>query len=274
MTASVRHLATLATLPRHRRTSLAPLAALARLLWMPSLSIALLIACASDGGGGDPFGGQTGSEAPPCKRLDPAELATDEVSPLGFSPAEILEFAQGEHSAELLWASGETTTLTAQVTPTGPASFQDIEPLPSKTDASMTEGPQSSMTEGPQSEPSSQPEPSSEIGAACEDMVVIPVRVTVSSADGRLEDEIEANLEARHKEEATLFKLLAPDAVDYEITEIDLEDHEGVKFHIDASFGPTRFEGRVFGQGTETESDGTASVTNIDVATWGDQEPE
>lgn len=106
-------------------------------------------------------GGQVGEENVVCAAVDTTALELDQPSPLGVSAGELVASLGGRFSGELAWADGETSAATVELAYEGGAiEYQER--------AWMGDGPRP------------------ELGGGCEDALVIELRVSLDSDDGRL----------------------------------------------------------------------------------------
>lgn len=206
-----------------------------------------LVGCALDGG-------QSGEEGARCEASSSTTLARDEVSPLGFTPAEVLAFTEGTHVGELVWADGPTTDVTVSVTfEGGSIAFVDYEVV---TDDGA--------------------EPAAEIG--CADLVEVEERVAVVSADGAFDESFTVVLGAASADAMTGVHAL--DDVNGTFTvgdHVDVSDYDAVSAWLDLRFDASGSSGTVAAQGTiegdPDDPESTSSATNLDVGAWAPAAP-
>jgi hypothetical protein len=100
-----------------RDTTLGPLLSSARLVALAPLVALTLVACEPtdqepDPGNGGQFGEETDSG---CQVLEELAIGLDDITDLGFSAQDMLDVADGDHSADLTWADGAAAALSLGV---------------------------------------------------------------------------------------------------------------------------------------------------------------
>jgi len=228
-------------------TPLRTLLCTAVLLALPSL-----IGCAA-------VGGQTGEEGEggQCKET-PRALGLDETSPLGFSPRDVLGFAQGEHTAAFEWLGsprvpyGPETgqgTLLLKVTSLGRARLVTRVPAGA---AIVTE----------------------QLGC-CPDSVQLDVRLVLQTEGGALNETFDAVLDAQTASSAALLVLLKPPlhgTLAFEPQALGKAVVEGIQ--LDARLGPADFSGMLHARFEEKSAgddpEGSVSLTIEKLAEWGE----
>lgn len=206
------------------------------------------------GGGGTLDGNETASA---CDE-DATELGLDEVSPLGFSADDVLALAEGTHEATLTWVPDEaamatttlepgTTEVTLVIEPAGPASFVDAEPPASGSSGGMIE-----------------------LGWVCPDRVDVPVTVTLTTADGALDETLDGTLSATDAGSATLLVPIELDELEGTLS-FEVVSPEGgvpIQTRLEVVFGEGIFAGRLSGT-IETRTDQVATAAGATYAEWG-----
>lgn len=196
--------------------------------------------------------GDTVGEGSSCDETR-APLALDEVSPLGFSAAELLARLPASETVPLTYSDASVTELTLTYAPAASAEFVDLEPKPS--DGSIE----------------------TLMYAVCEDLVEVGVDVTLSTADGLFDEALEAPLRAMALDTASMRAELPLDAM-------------GGTFSIDAFTDETAYtdasawalivlgdgattgdlHGQVSGGGDCEEGEVcTAWAADVPIGTWG-----
>lgn len=218
------------------------------------LSAAILAACAVGCAGG-----QTGDEGEDWHCSEEARaLAADEVSPLGFSAADVLAYAQGSHSTSLEWQ-------TARSVPYGPETGVgelsiEVESLGSARFVERTA-----------------PKGAVKLihGDCCPESVEIDVQVTLRTAGGALNETFEAVLDATERDAAYLLTLIQPPlrgALTFDSQALHSAHLEDVQ--LDARFGPSELSGslhaRFESEASGEDLDGAVSLSIEPLAQWGE----
>ncbi len=203
-------------------------------------------------------GGGTALEGGSSCEEDTTELELDEVSPLGFSAEDVLALAEGTHEATLTWAPDEasmatttlesgTTAVTLVVEAAGPASFVDAEPPSSGGTVGMIA-----------------------LGRVCPDRVDVPVTVTLTTADGALDETLEGTLSATDAGSATLLVPIELDELEGTLS-FEVVSPEGgvpIQTRLEVVFGEGIFAGRLSGT-IEQRTDRVATAAGATYAEWG-----
>ncbi|MDD9933224.1 MAG: hypothetical protein OXT09_06460 [Myxococcales bacterium] len=239
---------------------------------MPALlaSFPMVLACAGTSSG-NPFdqsdgndegrvtGGEFGGEG--CED-DAQVVAVDEVTPLGFSAAQILAFVEGAHEETLVWHAGQGVT---------------VEPESGEQALSI----EVERGDGEIRYVDSSPDPNGatlggEIGVACRSRLEIDVLLRLRSAGGALDERFEATLVARSEQLASV--RLRPDPSELggalRITS-QLEGYVLAQLDLDIDFTPFGSSGRLVSflemrtQDAISESAATGAGPDGAVATWG-----
>lgn len=193
-------------------------------------------------------GGQTGDEGAHCDPVESTTLGLDDDSPLGFSGADVLAVAGGEHTSTLRWAIGGTTALTVDVVHDGTVKFVEYEWVDDS---------------------------GQDIAALdCGDQLELGVTVSFATADGAFDESFVTRLDAVAGDAASLFEELDLDDLTgtYEVTtETDTSDYDDVTAWLTVDFAAAGWSGTVEGQGSGTDGsgpDGTAYAEGFDIAEW------
>lgn len=235
---------------------------LATLAWKTGAAPLLVALGLLLAGCGAQAGGQTGTETnEPCPFMV-TELEDEETSPLGFAPAEILEFTYGQHGSELHWLSANgaaygpesgTSAIELRVTRRGPAEFAKYDPS---------------------RDPSGR-----ELALACADSVRLPVTIELVTAGGAFDERFETRLEAVTRDEASFSFVLKPPALAgaFAFEEGALDPGKLVRFQFEAQFRTAANSGQIYA-GIEQSSGSSGSGGSVSfglapLACWGDGSP-
>lgn len=193
------------------------------------LSVLLLAACGGgqtgdlsgrNDGGGQNVGGQQ------CEDILHPLSSLDETTSLGFSAAQVLEFAEGEFTAPIVWGTPNNVTfgpesgtgeLTMTVTYDGGAiHFVDSVPQAGTGEGLLLGGP------------------------GCADSIRIDVTVSVQTAGGALAETFETTLDARSLVAASFSKDLDPEALggSFEILSVTPAEGQVKQFGLNATLTP------------------------------------
>ncbi len=207
-----------------------------------------------EGGGGTLHGDESGNA---CEETL-TELALDETSPLGFAAADVLALAEGTHEATLTWAPDESATATTTLEPgttevalvveaAGPASFVDAAP-PSSGDSGGT----------------------IDLAWDCPDRVAVPVTVTLTTADGALDETLDGTLSATSAGSAELVLPVDLDELEGTLSFEVVSPEGGVPTQttLEVVFGEGIFAGRLGGTIVKQTSQ-VAMATSATYAEWG-----
>lgn len=220
------------------------------LFLLPLLSLPLGLAC------GDKDDDTGGNEywSPHCDVTETA-LAFDEVSPLGFSAAELATGIGSALSADLSWSAGGSTPLSLGLAWASDAVFVDLEEAP------VPDG----VTDVPA------------IGVICDDYLEVGATLSLDSDDGLLAESLSIDLQALQVDAATF----SADVVEGDFSDPAIFDPFDVK---DATSQGPRLSGSFFAGGGSDGvigwfsegSDGEVAWASIDtVASWSsDDEPD
>lgn len=213
---------------------------------MPLLLIWLLLpACQGD---------NKEASTPSCIATE-TDVALDEVSPLGFAPAEMLAQVPASDAAEFTYADASSTTLSLGFAPGTTATFVDLEADYPDTGEVI------------------------DIGVICDDYVAVDVDLDFQTDDGVFDEALSSELHAGADLVVTLHVDLDLAAMggtfdigDY-TTETDWDD---ARAGIDVAFtdgGPTSgiVAGDVSGQDECADGDQCSAWSSmVEVGTWGD----
>lgn len=211
-------------------------------------SLLVLLGVAS--GCGEPSAGsQVGGEAVQCKAVATTTLAMGEDSVLGFSGADVLALAEGEHAATLAWKKGGSTQATVTIASSG-AQARYLE--------------MAYVDDGSGIEPA----------IDCADVVEVDVTVAFATADGAFDESWTTKLAAPLPDHAAWSTELDLDALQgsYTVTEVDPAAFDGVRAFLDIELDAGGVGGQITGQATSSspgdDPDGTASAMMFDIATF------
>lgn len=193
----------------------------------PAPRVALLVSLVSSGLGCG--SGRSGSKPPEaaCVPVETRSLAWSERSPLGFSADGLLRALGSEREARLTRADGTSTRLDLGLSrvSAGSVSFQ---------------------TREPESTPRGQPD----AGAACGDMMRVPVTLSFTTTDAAFDETWTIELAAEDMARATghaEFDLRALNG-DYSVTEVDPASFDQVVGVIELEIAATAWVGELSGQ--------------------------
>ena len=179
-------------------------------------------------------------------------ITLGESTALGFSAQDALNNLEASYEANLTWADGTTTAVTISIDDrAGDIEFVDLELAESS---------------------SGQEEAPAEVMPMCEDFVSIPVTVTFATADGKFNESWALSMQVTQANQATFYHEVLPDALtgSYAFQSLNPADFDEVKVTFTLNFAPQNATGSVyeFGSKAEEGSDGVASATQEEVATW------
>lgn len=209
------------------------------------------------GCGGPWFGGQFGEEVTSgCEPVSSTPLGLDEAAPNGVEPGALLDLAVGTHEHLLTWLQLDATTdLTLTIEAGDAAAYVDYEWQSSGDDGSGT-------LMAP--------------AIGCVDMVEIDIAVTLSTADGALDESFEATLTGDSNDLASFRWSLddvegsfdpwdhAPAGSDYD------EMGASLSVELDASGAHGTIDGQ--GEGTvgdPNDPDSAVYAERVEIATFG-----
>jgi hypothetical protein len=191
-------------------------------------------------------GGQSGEDTIVCGAIETVELGTDEVSALGFAPADILAFSAGDRADTLVYADSSTTGVTIGLA-TGSARFEDREWIDDAT-----------------GEPA---ERTDEIDD-CGDVVAIDGDLNFSTDDGQFDEGADVVLESADGESAAIYAMLDPEALGGTYTlDFDPADYDDVRLHLSVVYDASGTTGEISGDRSLTDGD-VASDEMFEVATF------
>lgn len=207
--------------------------------------LALLAACSVDDTDPNTPGGQFGEEETSgCEVVDEVVLSVDEVSDLGFSPQDVLDLAEGAHSAALSWADGGSATLSLTVTDGGTYTYRSYQYV-------STDGMEMAMD--------------------CPADLVIDVTLAVSTDDGVLAESFDGTLVA-------VDGLLVSSWVDleglsgtFDPEDYATETYDEVWADLSVSYEEAGVSGEIWGYGESSSGSGpddVVSMTRFEIASF------
>lgn len=227
-----------------------------------------LVALGAGGCAGGQTGGEVGAESgtggggavldgSSCDE-DATELGPNEVSPLGFSAADVLVLAEGSREATLTWIPDEvtsvettlepgTTEVTLGVEATGAATFVDASPPSSGSSGGMLD-----------------------LGWNCPDRVDVPVTVTLITADGAFDERLPGILSATSASSATLGVPIDLDQLEgtFSFEVVSPEGGVPIRTTLEVVFGQGIFAGRLDGT-IEMRTASVVSAGGVIYGEWG-----
>lgn len=197
----------------------------------------LVIACAPDNG-------QVGEETIQCKAVSMERIDRDEISPLGFSPAEILSFSEGTHSGTLQWADSMQSEVTINMQFTGEATYQVRDWV--DENGGLAE---------------------QQLEIDCPNVMELEMEITISSTDGRLNESWPVQLRASSTIEATTSVQPQSFVGTLDVASFAPEgDFIRHRAFVDVDFQNGILSGRLSGQ-AESENGDVVSALSYDIAT-------
>jgi hypothetical protein len=222
---------------RPRRSLLVPLHA--ALLWVNACS-----STSSDDLDPGVSGGQTGSETYGCLPVSSEALGADQASPIGVSANQALAPFVSHERGQLSYArSGGSVDYRLLITQASTARFEERE---WRSDGSGIE-----------------------LALDCEDALVVPVTVELSTDDGAFAERWDAELTRSASGFASISVQveLAALAGDYELDAVDTRNADGVRVLFDVSALGSSVGGSIAAQITESSGD-VASAREVPIATF------
>ena len=225
-----------------------------RLRALLSATLLMALPCLS---AGCAAGGQTGEESGGHCQETSRALDLDTESPLGFSPRDVLGFAEGEHSTAFEW-------LPTPAVPYGPESG------PGRLQLSVSSlGRARLVTREPNGTSDG-----TELLDCCPDSVQLDVQLTLRTEAGALDETVDAVLEAHAAGSASLLVLLSPPlrgTLTFDERALGDAVLEGVQ--LDVRLGPDDFSGMLHARFEETaaqnDPDASVSLSIRKLAEWG-----
>ena len=211
------------------------------------LPLLTLVACGDENKGDDVV-----AEMPYCEETR-TEVGLDEVSPLGFSGAQVLALAEGEWTSTLVFDGGSETPLAIGVT------ALDATAVHVDSEAVYPTGGEVA-----------------DIAVICDDYVEVQVFSSFVSEDGSFDEAWSVPLRSFDGLQAGASVDFDDQALQgsYRFTELDPSEYDEVIHFLTASFDGAATSGVVDAQATGQEdctgSDCTAWAANFTVATWGE----
>ncbi len=195
-------------------------------------------------------GGQVGEENLGCQSVLSEPLTLDGDNPLGFTIAQVLELAEGDHQSALSWADGNDSVLHASLVFSGEASYEDREWI----------------DDGSGIEPAL-------VDMDCNDILRMQVQVELSSEDGALDESYALQLEAGTSDEAHLSTELPTLTGSLVIEDFaPAGSYSSFRAFLDLSITSAGLSGTISGQAESSGSggdDGTVSATSFAIASFG-----
>ncbi|MEQ1507007.1 MAG: hypothetical protein ABMB14_32565 [Myxococcota bacterium] len=199
--------------------------------------------------GSDPLdGGQFGEESGArCEVATRTPLGRDEASALGFSPADVLAYAEGTHAATLAYTAGGSTGLTVEVAQTGALEYLEQHVV-------SGDGGGGAQTEA---------------ALFCPNVVSLGVTLGFATDDGAFAESWEVALLAEAADRVTLYQDLDAVAGTFDVWDHapDPNDFDDATAWLELALDAAGATGIVHGQGSGTDGD-VAFAQNFDVATF------
>ncbi len=177
-----------------------------------------------------------------CEVVEETPLALDGTSPTGIAVTNMVNILTGEHEAELTWADGTTTTITATITDVENARYQDYEVVTDGT--------------GPA------------IEIACTDQLVVDLQLSIVTADGLLNESMAHT--ATHTESDTspvVFVDLSETSGTFDAAAFSDDTYDNTWANMSASWNENGIQGDISGFGEVMTGD-IAMVSLFDIASF------
>ncbi|MEJ7731975.1 MAG: hypothetical protein WKG00_22540 [Polyangiaceae bacterium] len=222
------------------------------------LPLLLVAACSSSATGGG-SGGPNEPNDPDdpkealvgCLPVTTTPIGLDEPTALGFTAAELLDLADGDHQASLAWDKGGSTSLDVSVTADA-ASARYVERA-WQDDGSGT---------------------AAEPAIDCPDVIEIDAVTGFATEDGAFAESWTTTLSASEPGLVLLGASVAPDAIagSYQVTEVDPAQYDELTLFFDVAIDAGGATGAVAGQAVQgsnsPDPDGVVSATRFSVAAF------
>ncbi len=225
-----------------------------------SLVAALLLGACLGGQTGGETGGTWVEENEPTFSGDgceeqPTPLAEDEVSPLGFSAADVALLVGESVTTPMIWL--DTTDRGVEAT---------VEPGPSELTIAILDSTNPRFVDASPKEP--EDGPAIEPAADCPDRVDVDVTLRITTANGALDETVSATLHATDAELAELIVQLDPTSLTGTFSATPVSSTAELQgFALHTTYDPTGTSGEL--SATLTETDGElVSASLIRFAEW------
>jgi hypothetical protein len=216
---------------------------------------------ANDPNADDPsIGGQTGEEDVGCLAVESRNLAWSELSPLGFSADALLSALGTERETRLDWADGSSSRLSLTLERRdGAVAFEEREWTEASSGAEPAIAQVGSADE--------------DAIAQCNDVVSLPVTLSVATNDGAFAEQLSFRLLAESTTRATGSVTLDTQELtgSFRVTEVDPAAYDRVLVTFELTLGSEAWRGRISGQAVDDgdgSSDGTTSARLFQVGSF------
>jgi hypothetical protein len=192
------------------------------------------------------IGGQTGEEAPGCSAVALRALSWSERTPLGFSADELSSALGAEREARLDWADGRSTrVLLALQRREGDLLFADLEP----------------------SEP--QPGRQRAIALQCNDVLSVPVTLSLVTDDGAFAEQLPLLLLAENTARVTTLHAVEADKLTgtFRSSQLAPAPYERLLLQFALTFGASTWSGIITGQAV-SDRDGAAPTGVFEIGSF------
>ncbi len=212
---------------------------------IPLLGTLALFGCTpavndTSGIGGGQFGEEAGAQ---CVIDTETELANDETSPLGFTPQDMLDVLPANEVGTLVWTVGDNTEYTLTVTPSGAARYTEL-----ILETTGSGGIEPAM--------------------GCEPYVAVDATVTLSTADGLLDETWTGEVRQGSFGASFTGDLDAVSGtLDLWSFVDDPTQYDDIRGWIDISFDSAGSHGQIHGQASGEDGD-VAFAENVDIGSW------
>jgi len=219
------------------------------------LPLLLVAACSSSATGGGSGGPNDPNNPEPslvgCLPVTTTPIGLDEPTALGFTAADVLAIADGDHQASLAWDKGGSTGLAVSVTADAATARYVVREW--QDDGS-----------GSAAEPA----------IDCLDVIEIDAVTGFATEDGAFAESWTTTLSASEPGLVLLGASVAPDAIagSYHVTEVDPAQYDELTLFFDVAIDASVATGVVAGQAVQgsnnPDPDGVVSATRFGVAAF------
>lgn len=177
-----------------------------------------------------------------CEVVEETPLALDGISPTGIPVTDMVNILNGEHEADLTWADGTTTTITATITDVENARYQDYEVVTDGT--------------GPA------------IEIACTDQLVVDLQLSIVTADGLLNESLaHTATQTEGDTSPVVFVELSETSGTFDAAAFSDDTYDNTWANLSASWTENGIEGDISGFGEVMTGD-IAMVSLFDIASF------